>query len=90
MFLVGINTGLRVSDVVKLNRDDVRDENNNMRTHITIIETKTKKVKRFPICNDLYIELERYTRNMKPNEYLFKSQGRINRPITTTQAYRII
>ena len=27
---------------------------------------------------------------MKPNEYLFKSQGRINRPITTTQAYRII
>ena len=41
MFLVGINTGLRISDIVKLNRNDVRDENNNMRTHITIIETKT-------------------------------------------------
>ena len=61
-----------------------------MRTHITIIEIKTKKVKKFPICNDLYIELEKYTRFMRIGEYLFKSQGRINCPITTTQAYRII
>ena len=90
MFLVGINTGLRISDIVKLNRNDVRDEKNNMRTHITIIETKTKKIKKFPICNDLYIELEKYTRFMRQGEYLFKSQGHTNRPITTTQAYRII
>lgn len=90
LFYTGINTGLRVSDIVKLNYNDVRDITGNMKTHITIIETKTKKVKKFPLCNGLLIELERYTRNMNRGEYLFKSQKGINRPITTTQAYRII
>lgn len=90
MFYTGINTGLRVSDIVKLNYNDIRDITGNMKTHITIIETKTKKTKKFPICNGLLIELERYTRNMSRGEYLFKSQKGINKPITTTQAYRII
>lgn len=90
MFLTGINTGLRISDLVSLNRDDVRDEHNNMRSHITITEKKTKKLKKFPLCNDLLVEMEKYTRNMKPGDYLFKSQKGHNRPITTTQAYRIL
>lgn len=90
MFLTGINTGLRISDLVSLNRDDVRDEHNNMRSHITITEKKTKKLKKFPLCNDLLVEMEKYTRNMQPGEYLFKSQKGHNKPISTTQAYRII
>ena len=59
MFYTGINTGLRVSDLLKLNRDDIRDENNNMKSHITIIEKKNKKNKKFPIYNGLYLELEK-------------------------------
>lgn len=90
MFYTGINTGLRISDLVKLNRDDVRNPDGSMKTHITIIEKKTKKVKKFPICNGLLTEMEKYTRNMKAGEYLFKSQKGNNKPITTTQAYRII
>ena len=90
MFFVGINSGMRVSDIVKLNYNDVRDEYGNMRRHITIIEQKTKKVKKFPIYNDLYMELEKYTRNMNQGDYLFKSQIGTNKPITTTQAYRIL
>lgn len=90
MFLIGINSGLRVSDIVSLNRDDIRDEYGNMRSHITVIEKKTKKIKKFPIYNDLYTELEKYTRNMSQGDYLFKSQIGTNRPITTTQAYRIL
>lgn len=89
LFYTGINTGLRISDLVSLNFNDIRDENANMRTHISIIEKKTKKLKKFPIFNGLFVELELYTRNMKPGEFLFKSQVGINRPITTTQAYRI-
>lgn len=90
LFYTGINTGLRVSDVVSLNYDDVRDSYGNMKSHITITEIKTKKNKKFPICNGLYDELEKYTKNMIQGEYLFKSQIRTNRPITTTQAYRIL
>lgn len=90
MFYTGINTGLRVSDLLKLNRDDIRDENNNMKSHITIIEKKNKKNKKFPIYNGLYLELEKYTRNMKQGKYLFESQVGDNRPITPTQAYRIL
>ncbi len=90
MFYTGINTGLRISDLVKLNRDDVRNRDGSMKTHITIIEKKTKKPKKFPIMNGLLLEMEKYTRNMPEGQYLFKSQKGDNKPITTTQAYRII
>ena len=90
LFYTGLTTGIRVSDIVKLNVDDVREPNGVMKLHITIIEKKTKKVKRFPLCNGLRIEMEKYIKNMKQGEYLFKSRNGENKPITTTQAYRII
>ena len=90
MFLTGINSGMRVSDIVKLNCDDVRNQDKTMKQYITVIETKTKKLKKFPLCNDLLVEMEKYTRNMTQGEYLFKSRKGENKPITTTQAYRII
>lgn len=90
MFLTGINSGMRVSDIVKLNYDDVRNNDRTMKQYITVIETKTKKLKKFPLCNDLLVEMEKYTRNMTQGEYLFKSRKGENKPITTTQAYRII
>lgn len=90
MFLTGINSGMRVSDIVKLNYNNVRNQDGTMKQYITVIETKTKKLKKFPLCNDLLVEMEKYTRNMTQGEYLFKSRKGDNRPITTTQAYRII
>jgi integrase len=90
LFYTGINSGMRVSDVVKLKVDDVKNSNGGMKPYITIIEKKTKKVKRFPLCNGLLIEMEKYTKNMKMGDFLFKSRKGLNKPITTTQAYRII
>ena len=81
---------MRVSDVVKLNRDDIRNPDNTMKQYITVIEKKTNKIKRFPLCNGLLVEMERYTRNIEQGEFLFKSRKGANKPITTTQAYRII
>ena len=34
--------------------------------------------------------MEKYTKNMKEGEYLFKSRKGDNKPITTVQEYRII
>lgn len=90
MFYTGLNSGMRVSDVVKLNVNDVKNPNGTMKPYITIVEKKTKKVKKFPLCNGLLIEMEKYTKDMKQGEYLFKSRKGDNQPITTIQAYRII
>ena len=90
LFLLGINTGLRVSDIVKLQVKDVKDTSGAMKEYVTIIEKKTKKTKKFPICNGLLAELTKYTSNMQQDEFLFKSQKGTNKPITEVQAYRIL
>ena len=54
------------------------------------MKKKTKKIKKFPLCNVLYTEMEKYTRHMTQGEFLFCSRNGTNKPITTLQAYRII
>lgn len=54
MFLTGINSGMRVSDIIKLNVDDVRNSNGTMKEHITIIEKKTKRLKN-SLCVTVYL-----------------------------------
>ncbi len=54
MFLTGINSGIRISDLIKLNVDDIRNQDGTMKQHITIIEKKTKKIKNF-LCVTYFI-----------------------------------
>jgi len=81
LFVLGINTGLRVGDMLRLKVDDVKG------THICIKEAKTGKQKRFFINPRLAQELARYTSGM--SGYLFPSRGS-DKPITRIQAYRIL
>lgn len=90
LFYLGINTGLRVSDIVKLQVKDVKEPTGVMKEYVTIIEKKTKKEKRFPIYNGLLAELTKYTSHMEQEEYLFQSRKGTNQPITEVQAYRIL
>lgn len=85
LFSMGINTGLRISDLLKLKVIDVKGK-----THVEIKEQKTGKVKRFPILGNLQSMLEEYTRNKDLSEYLFKSRNGENKPITRVQAYMIL
>lgn len=85
LFSMGINTGLRISDLLKLKVIDVRGK-----SHVEIKEQKTGKVKRFPILGNLQSMLEEYTRNKDLSEYLFKSRNGENKPITRVQAYMIL
>ena len=90
LFLTGINTGLRISDIIKLQVLDVLNEDRTIKSHICIIEKKTKKQKRFKINDTLSRELAEYTKNMKMDDYLFYSRKGANMPITRIQAYRIL
>ena len=55
MFRIGINVGLRVSDILELKVGDVRNKD-----HVTINEQKTDKTKRFLIPTALRKELASY------------------------------
>lgn len=85
LFFIGINTGLRVGDILKLKVQDVKD-----RSHISIVEQKTDKNKRFFINENLKKEIDEYINSMKGDEYLFKSRKGTNKPISRVQAYRIL
>ena len=83
LFVIGINTGLRISDILKLNVSDVQG------THIRIKEQKTGKDKRFKINDYLRDEVVRYVDSTGITNYLFPSR-KGDKPITRVQAYRIL
>lgn len=89
-FFYGINTGLRVGDILKLQVSDIINYDKTVKSHIEIIEEKTKKYKRFKINNLLADELYKYTKNMVFEDYLFKSRNGDNKPITRVRAYTIL
>ena len=84
LFLIGINVGLRISDILKLKVDDVKNKD-----YITIKEQKTGKYKKIPITNSFKTVLEEFIYGKSENEWLFASR-RGNKAITRIQAYRII
>ena len=83
LFVIGINTGLRISDILQLKVEDVKG------SHIVITEKKTNKHKRFYINEQLRKELNKYIKGMNDNDYLFPSR-KGDKPITRVQAYRIL
>lgn len=85
MFMFGIYSGLRISDILKLRVRDVKGKN-----HISMREKKTGKEKRFVINKELKRILSSYIEGKKDYEYLFKSQKGKNKPIGRVQAYRIM
>ena len=85
LFTMGINTGLRISDLLKLKVIDVTGV-----SHITIKEQKTGKAKRFPLTSSLQQALQDFTKSKAPNDYLFKSRNGINKPLSRITAYKII
>jgi len=84
MFVVGINTGLRVSDILQLRVRDAK------RSYFNIIEKKTKKKRRFDLTHQLQVELKRYIEGKEDHEYLFQSRKGINKPIGRSMAYKIL
>ena len=87
LFVLGINSGLRVSDMLKLKVMDVKNK-----SHITIKERKNGKLKRFKINNSLQGEISEYIWNMNDYDYLFHSRKKNNgnEPIQRVQAYCIL
>lgn len=89
IFIFGINTGLRVSDILDLDISDVKN-----RSYVEIREKKTGKYKRFPLNEKLKKLIKEYLKEREKrysiggNEALFigKKHCRLNR----SQVYRFL
>lgn len=84
LFMIGINAGLRISDILPLRVRDVCGEN------IEVIEQKTGKMRYIPINESLKRTIAAYVRGKKDNDYLIKSREGVNQPISRWTAWKII
>ncbi len=83
LFCVGINSGLRISDILRLNVSDVKNKE-----YISIVEKKTKKYKKIPINPKLKTMFKIYTKDKPLNMPLFIT--RYNNRLDRVEAYRIL
>lgn len=90
MFILGINVGLRVSDILRLRVGDVVDVE-----HVTIREKKTGKTKRFLLNKKMQKEISNYVRTigLEQDDYLIYStrvNGNGEYVISREWAYRVL
>ena len=91
LFTLGINSGLRISDLLKLKISDV--SNGKIKDNIYIREQKTNKEKVFEVNKSSKDAIKEYLTSLGKYEidwYLFKSREGNNKPISRMQAYDIL
>ncbi len=93
MISTGINTALRISDILKLKWKDVYDySKNSFRKHIVLTEKKTGKQSCIAVNDNLEHALTIYMkelRQVEPEQYIFCGR-KPNQPLSRSQAFRII
>lgn len=85
LFMTGIYSGLRISDILKLRVRDVRGKDK-----ISIREEKTGKERKFLMNKNLKKCLQEYIADMKDYEFLFKSRQGANKPMSRQRAWAIL
>ena len=85
LFVLGINSGLRISDLLKLTVEDVKNQE-----RITIREQKTNKYKDFPISETCKKAINEYLKSTGITTGTLFMSRKGNKPITRVQAYRIL
>jgi integrase len=84
LFMIGLYTALRISDILRLRVEDIKND------YINIREKKTSKFRRIYLNRDLKKALKDYIADKEPHEYLIKSREGVNKPITRAMAYVIL
>jgi len=90
LIVLGVCTALRISDLLRLTWDDVYDrEHSKFRSHITITERKTGKVKVIALNSQAIKALQMYLLN-RQGAFIFQTNRKADKPISRIQAWRII
>ena len=85
MYMIGIYSGLRVSDILKLRVRDVKGKK-----EIRLREKKTGKERIFPINRELGTALSTYCLDKKDYEYIVPSARAAGKAVSREYAYRVI
>ena len=96
IIIVGLNTALRINDILHLTYDMVY-HNKKVRKYIVVKEQKTGKENRILLNDEVRITLSKYHRVLihtemyqNGNPYLFPSPRQKESPLSRFQAYRMI
>ncbi|MCW6662930.1 tyrosine-type recombinase/integrase [Aerococcaceae bacterium NML160702] len=84
LFLLGINTGFRISDICNLKVGNIKSG------RIVVREGKTRKHREVLITSKLKKDLYKYIDGKAQYEYLFQSRKGKNKPIGRQRAYEIL
>lgn len=93
LITLGLNTALRISDILELTWKDVYDEEHgDYQKHIHIVEQKTGKISQIYINQSIREALDWYKNSKWYNqsEWIFWSRGNVDKHISRMQAHRII
>lgn len=90
LFVFGINTGIRVSDLLSLKVKDVWD-GREVKEFLYLKDKTMQEMKAYYLNSKVQQELIKYLNetDFKEDDYLFRSKNN-NQPITRQHAYRII
>lgn len=91
LFIFGINTNLRIGDLLNLKLKDVHN-GKKIKEYIELREQKTNKLRKIPINENMNKAIKEYIKeeNLKLEDYLFKSKKGQNKPISRQQAHYIL
>lgn len=84
LFLIGINTGLRISDLLNLRVKDVLNQD-----YIYVKHKKTKRNKKYIVTDEMAREIMPYLNNKHRDDFLFRARYKTT-PISRVQAYKIL
>ena len=87
LWVLGTNTGLRVSDILELKVSDVKDAD-----HVWLNEKKTGKDRRLYFNRQMKKTIHDYIRNqgLSDNDYLIQSQKRSGKAMSREWAYTVL
>lgn len=85
LFIFGINSSLRISDILKLKVGDVRDQST-----LTLREQKTGKAKKFTLNQSITAAVNSLVPADAPTDSSLFPSRKGSAPITRVQAYRIL
>jgi len=90
LFTLGINSGLRISDLLKFNLSDVVDANGKVRDRVSIKEKKTGKSKTFPFSSNVVDALTEYIVSLSSTQTVLFGSRKGDKAITRQRAHNIL
>lgn len=94
LFVLGINSGLRISDLLQMRIKDIETGKGKPKSFYELYEQKTQKYKRFPFSKNVQKAIALYMKEVggSSDEFVFRTRKTrsTGKPMSRMHAYRII